>query len=148
MEINNEVEYKIKKITKLNKVEEYKEKIFDIVYSNWKKSEGKVLSYYSSDLHEIAEDLYLIIDDMSKEQTNIPSLIKNRIKANFKRLKTNSLNIILIKDNYENIKESDTSNSLILHVDEIKINSESVLISFKNDKPTIVDLKQMFNPQR
>jgi molybdopterin/thiamine biosynthesis adenylyltransferase len=127
-EINNQVEYKIKKISSFDKLSPESKSSIQEVYKSIKSE--NVLNFYSTNL---VND-YIFIYDINNAFHNLPSFLKNSIKLN----KATSMQMIIVKD-YSQIEKS-----ILLNIEDIIIDTSNTF-ECKNLKIYTSDLKQIFD---
>jgi hypothetical protein len=138
-EVNDGVEYQIKKITNCSKFK-------DAMRSEL--SNLKLLNYYESKINtqEFLKHISgiqdtnnnLIVHDFSNNKHQIPSLIKNTLYNN---ISLNTIfNILLVKDSNT---DEDFKNSIIL---TIHSNIKEIKLDLSQTQTVIVDLKNLLNP--
>jgi hypothetical protein len=137
-DVNDSVEYQIKKMTNCSKIsEEIKSELTALKilnYYEWKVTNQDLLKCLSS-VQETKNNF--IVFDHSDSKNQIPSLVKNTLYKNF--INDLIFNIILIKDsNLEQLK-----NSIIL---TIHANIKESKFDLSQTQSVIVDLKNLLNP--
>ncbi len=147
VDINNHIEYKVKRFLDVNKLPE-KEFLIEN-YQNISNQNEDVLTYNSTKVFKNIQTrsqfffLYDLYSDSSKTNLNVPIYLKSSIIEKLLKNQIDqdlSLNVVLIKDYYN------FSTSVSLTIDELKINSElNIKFEYNNLKISTSDLKQMFD---
>lgn len=143
IEVNNNVDFKIKKITKLSSIDE--EDLAEVkskLNNTLSKDEQQVLKYFNHTFKNKDGGVRICIFDKNPSPNTIPSFIKNLIYKNRFNLDKGKVDIILVKDSKP---LTYLTNSLVLDV-EFTSGDENDNYKLINNQYQTVDLKQMFNP--
>jgi hypothetical protein len=135
------MQYKIKQILPVNK-----EGLNDNIIKKIKSFNNNVLHYFTDYIANIQTEDRLILFDFSPITYNLPTLIKHAIKL-VNNEQMSKLSIILIKDSLSNYVEKEKHSSLILKLEDIKIEKDDTIHLKEQFKASKIDLKNMFSPE-
>ena len=140
-EINNNIDYKIKKIGNVQE--------FDKDIDNELSNIG-LIQYYTREIknNDLLNSLSkfencnknIIVFDSTSVKYNLPNLVKNAIHKYASNV-PNVINVLLLKDSVGKTY----INSMIINM-SFSIKEEDVLSEIKNQQSVIVDLKNLLNP--